>query len=136
MQVNFLAVLVASIVSIIIGSIWYGPLFGKMFIELSGMNQWSPEKQAEMKKTMNLSYLGQFVASLVTFYVLALFINRIGQVSIMGGIVTALWIWLGFLVTQKFGETLWGGKMTLFWLNAGSSLLIYVAGGAIIGAWR
>ena len=36
MSVNYWAVFVSAIASMVIGSIWYGPLFGKMFIREMG----------------------------------------------------------------------------------------------------
>ncbi len=65
--INFGAVLAATIASVIIGSIWYGPLFGKLFMREMGMDQWTPEKQQQMKKSMGLSYFLQFVASFIMF---------------------------------------------------------------------
>lgn len=133
--VNYWAVLVAAIASMVIGSIWYGPVFGKKFMQAMGMNNMSPEEQAKMKKGMWMSYVGQFIASLVMFYVLAWLIGITGNMTPMGGATMAFWAWLGFMVPQKFGDELWGGKMILFWLSAGSSFITLVIGGAIIGAW-
>ena len=135
MSVNYVAVLVSAIASVVIGSWWYGPLFGKKFRTAMGMDTWSPEKQAEMKKTMGLSYALQFVASLVMFYVLARLIGGLDQMSVQGGIMTALWVWVGFVLPLEFGNTLWGGNKTLFYINAGNMLVTLVAVGAIIGAW-
>jgi hypothetical protein len=99
-----------------------------------GMDTWSPEKQAEMKKTMGMSYALQFVASLVMFYVLARFIGGLEQMSVQGGIMTALWVWVGFVLPLEFGNTLWGGNKTLFKINTGNMLVTLIAVGAIIGA--
>ena len=133
--INFWAVLVGAVVSMIIGSIWYGPLFGKKYMSAMGMDKWSDEEKAKMKKSMYASYFGQFVASLVMFYVLAWLIGALNQMSVMGGIQAAFWVWLGFIVPVKFGDAIWGGKMSLFWLSIGGSLITLLAAGAIIGAW-
>ena len=45
--INYLAVLVAAVVSIILGMLWYGPWLGKQWIALMGM---SPASLAEAKK--------------------------------------------------------------------------------------
>lgn len=135
-DINFWAVLVCAIVSMVVGSIWYGPLFGKLFMREMGMDKWTPEKQAAMKKSMGMSYALQFVASLITFYVLAWFIGGVDRMTVGGGIGVALLVWVGFIVPQKFGESIWGGKRTLFWLGIGNMLITLVATGAIIGAWR
>jgi len=136
MTVNFWAVLVSAVASMVIGSIWFGPLFGKMYISLMGMDKKSPEEQAQMKKGMMLTYVWQFIASLVMFYVLARFVGGLGQLSVMGGVMVALWVWIGFVVPMKLGDALWGGKMQLFWIGIGNSLVTLAVSGAIIGAMK
>src|SRR6185436_15825072 len=96
-SVNIWAVLASAVASMVIGSIWYGPLFGKMFMKLMGMDQWSPEKQAEMKKGMGITYFVQFLASVLTFYVLAWLMGALGATGAMGGVQAAFWVWLGFV---------------------------------------
>ena len=44
--VNLWAVVACAVASMIIGSIWYGPLFGKAFMTATGMDQWTPEKKS------------------------------------------------------------------------------------------
>ena len=147
--INYWAVLVSAVLAMVVGSLWYGPLFGKVYMKAKGMDTMSPEDQAAMKKKMVWSYLGQFVASLVTFYVLAWFINvtethfmatsyAAGEtyVGLWGGVHVAFWVWLGFLVPMKFSEAIWGGKMTLFWISISEALITLLATGAIIGAWK
>lgn len=136
-DVHFWAILLAAIASMVIGSLWYGPLFGKLFMREMGMDQWSKEKrEAEMKK-MPQTYFAQFIASLVTFYVLALLIDGLfGGLSAANGVKAALIAWIGFVVPVKLGDALWGGKMSLFWLGIGNMLVTFLAAGAIIGAWN
>jgi hypothetical protein len=136
MDINIWAVLVSAIASMVIGSIWFGPLFGKTYMALMGMDQWSPEKQAAMKKQMTMTYVWQFVASVVMFFVLAMFMSGLHKTDVIGGLGVAFWVWLGFMVTMKLGDALWGGKMTLFWLGSGNSLITMLAGGVILGLWR
>ena len=134
MYMSFVAILLAAIASMIIGSIWYGPLFGKMFMHEMGMDGWSSEKQAAMKKSMTATYIWQFVASLVMFFVLDGFMVAFQRVTVMSGLHIAFFAWLGFIVPLKLGDSLWGGKMTLFWLGAGNSLITILVGAVIIGA--
>jgi hypothetical protein len=136
MNVNFWAVLAAAVVSMLIGSLWYGPLFGKLFMKEMGMDAWSKEKQAAMKKRMGWSYFGQFLASLAMFYVLAGLIVGFDHASAAGGLLTAFIMWVGFVVPLKLGDLIWGGKAKLFWLGLGNMLLTLLAAGAIIGTWK
>lgn len=131
-MVNFWAVLAAAVASIVIGAIWYGPLFGKPFMKASGMDKLSPEQQAEMKKKMFLPYLGQLLASIVMMYVLAWLMGALGAKTPANGFQVAFWVWLGFVVPVQFGQQIWGGKMILFWLGAGNMLLSLFAAGFLI----
>lgn len=133
-DINYLAVLVSAVASMVIGSIWYGPLFGKKFIHAMGLDLLSPEQQAAAKKSMWKSYVLQFIASLVMFYVLAGLLGRLGELTVNGGLMLALWIWIGFFVPFKIGETIWGGKWSLFWIGSSGMLITLLAGGAILGA--
>ncbi len=139
-EVSYLGILLAAVASMIIGSIWYGPLFGKKFMALMEFDKMSPEEQAKMKKGMVKSYIGQFIASLVMFYVLAhvMYLSGYfyGYSPLQAGLCSALWVWVGFVVPVKFGDAIWGGKMGLFWINIGSFLLTLLAAGATIGAFQ
>ncbi|MEK7617619.1 MAG: DUF1761 domain-containing protein [Patescibacteria group bacterium] len=143
--INFWAVLVSAVASMVIGSVWYGPIFGKVFTRAMGMDKKTPEEMAAMsasggsasggKKGMGLTYAWQFVVSVVMFYVLAWLVGALDSLTLAGGIKTALYVWFGFVLPVKFGDALWGGKMVLFWLGAGNMLLTLLAAGAIIGSW-
>ncbi len=134
-EVNMWAVVVAAIASMVIGSIWYGPLFGKMFSSLMGFDQLTPDQQAAAKKGMMKLYVVQFIASLVMFYVMAWFINNIYS-DVRGALTVAFMSWLGFTLTTQLGNALWGGKMKLFWLGAGNSLVTAIVGALILGMWK
>lgn len=136
MDINFWAVLVSAVASMVVGSIWYGALFGKLFMHEKGMDKWSPEKQAAEKKKMGLSYALQFIASLVMFYVFAGIIGAFGRTSVGGGLMAAFIMWIGFVVPLALGEAVWGGTMKLFFLNTGHMLVTLLVTGAILGGWR
>lgn len=136
MPVNYWAVLVAAIASMVIGGVWYGPLFGKMFMKEMGMDKWPKDKQDAMKKKMGMSYFAQFIASLVMFYVLAGVVVGFGHTTLGGGMLTGFILWLGFVVPIKLGDLIWGGNKKLFWLAVGNMLVTLLVAGGIIGAWK
>jgi len=43
-ELNYLAIIAAAIASMLIGWLWYGPLFGKQWMKLAGL------KKSDMKK--------------------------------------------------------------------------------------
>ncbi|HVS79549.1 MAG TPA: DUF1761 domain-containing protein [Candidatus Paceibacterota bacterium] len=130
--INFLAVLIAAVASMIVGSIWYGPLFGKRYIREMGWENHTPEERERMKKSMTKSYVIQFVASFVMFFVLDWYINTGINTGLTAGIGNAFGAWIGFIVPIKLGDVLWGGKKSLFWLSIGNTLVTLLVGGAIL----
>ena len=112
---NYLAILVSVIASIVIGSIWYGPLFGKMFMEANGMNAWSPERKEAEKKRMPWAYVGQFVSSAIMMFVLdGLFVWTAPKQNVYFGVWLAFFMWLGFVAPVQFGQQIWGGKISRY----------------------
>ena len=61
MQINYLAILVSAILSMVVGSIWYGPLFGKKWAELIGADPNDKKKMKEMQKSAGPLYMVQFL---------------------------------------------------------------------------
>ncbi len=50
MEINYLAILVCGVLSMVIGAIWYGPLFGKKWMEICGVNADDLNARKEMQK--------------------------------------------------------------------------------------
>lgn len=134
-SINIWAVLVCAAISIVVGSLWYGPLFGRKFLSLMGMKAPTKKQKEAMKSSMMKMYGLQLLASVVMFAVLAVFIANLGNGTALGGIHVALLMWLGMVVPLSLGRELWGGKRGLFWLGIGHMLVMLVIAGAVIGAW-
>ncbi len=134
--INYWAVLAAALASMIIGSMWYGPLFGKRFRNEMGMDKLSPEEQTKLKKTMARSYVLQFIGSLVMFFILAWYITTGVKPGLAGAFGNAFALWIGFVVPLALGNTIWGGKWSLFWMNIGNMFITLMVAGFIIGVWH
>lgn len=135
-SVDFAAVVLAAIASFVIGMLWYSPmLFGKMWMKEMGMTGKSMKsKKSGMTEKFAIAFLG----SLVMAYVLAHFVSYAtgGYPTLMDGVATAFWAWLGFVATVSAGMVLWGGKsLKLYALTAGNDLASMLAMGIIIAAW-
>lgn len=132
--VNTWAVILAAVVSFLAGWIWYSALFGKIWMRELGISKSDMNKKAQ--KSMVTSMVGGLIAQIIMAWVLAMFISATGSVGALEGILSAFWIWLGFVATISLGIVLWEGKsMTLFWINSFHWLVALVIQGAIIGAW-
>ena len=107
-NINYWAVLGAAVVNMVVGSLWFGPLFGKMWKNLMGFTDESMKKMSSL--TMTQAMLGGAVTSLIMAYVLARFIAMAGIMDVKGALLLACWIWLGFMATVHAGMYLWEGK--------------------------
>ena len=62
-DVNYLAVLACGVVAMILGFLWYGPLFGKKWSQLMGWGEMTPELMAEKQKGARKGYAISFVTA-------------------------------------------------------------------------
>src|SRR5688572_26784541 len=96
--VNYLAIFAATILSVVLGSLWYGPLFGKTWTKLMGWSKSEMEKGAADKNEMMKSYGLQFVGSVVMMFVLShtlVFAKAyLGSEGVSAGLQTGFWNWL------------------------------------------
>jgi uncharacterized protein DUF1761 len=137
-NLNLLAVLVAAISTMLVGFLWYSPiLFAKPWMREMGYDPEDKTKTKEMQKSAGPAYLGSFVASLVSAFILALFFHWVHVQSLDLGLVVAFHVWLGFVATVQFtGVLFMKQSMKLFAINTGYQLACYLAMGAILSVWR
>ena len=129
-QVNYVAVLLAAVSAMVVGSVWYGPLFGASWMKLVGISKADIDKK-EMPKLYGIMFLG----ALVEAYVLSHFIHYAGAVGPMLGAKTGLWAWLGFVATTMIGNYMFAKRpMNLFYIDAGYALVNLMIMGAIIAS--
>jgi len=138
MDVNLWAVLICGVVSLVLGSIWYGAMFGKLWMRLCGMdmNMDAAARKEAQKKAMPL-YFVQLVLSLFQAWVLSLYIT--GAIDEMTGVSNAFWIWAAFVMPTIAGSVMWAGetnktKWTKFFLQTGFQLICFIVFALIIVA--
>lgn len=139
--INYWAVLVCGVASMVIGSLWFGPLFGKIWQNLMGWQSMDETKKAEMMKGIQKSYILALVGALLMAFVLAhsiFYAQEYLKVSnSSAAIYGALWNWLGFMVPVLLATVLWEGKSwKLLALNAGYYLVQLLVFAFILVSWR
>ena len=131
-MINYWAVLVAALAAMVLGFLWYGPLFGKVWMNLMNF------KKEDMKKTKNmgLRYFGMVVSTLVMAYVLSHFVDYAGANSVSTGLILGFWIWLGFFATKSLGMVLWENKsFKLYVLITAYDLVSFLIMSVILAVW-
>lgn len=136
-SINLVSVFIAAVAAFIIGFLFHGPLFGKVWMKLANIHPTGNEKFRDMIPQM----IKNFLVNIVCAYVLAMFISvtasYYGNVgNIVGGMGIAFWAWLGFIVTSSSIDVIWMGKSRNLWLfEIASSLVSFLAMGAVLAAW-
>lgn len=132
-EVNWLAVILAALSTMVVGSIWYTPVvFGKQWAKLARLDK---NNMASPAKAIGTT----LVVSLITAYVLAhvtfLSNNFFGNSYMQDALTTAFWVWLGFTAARfithdAFENRPW--KLTL--MNVAHELVTFMVMGQIIGS--
>jgi hypothetical protein len=137
-HVNWLAILVAAISTMVLGFLWYSPvLFAKPWMREMGYDLNDKARMGEMKKSAGPAYGGSFVASLVSAFVLALLFNWFQNYTVRFGLLVGFHVWLGFVATVQFtGALFMKQSMKLFAINTGYQLVCYLVMGAILAVWQ
>ncbi len=129
--INVVAILIAMVASMAIGAFWYS-ILAKPWIAAAGFSQ--EQIESVEKGGSPLIYIIAAISHLVMALILAGVINHVGDVTLWRGLISALFVWVGFVVTtmvvnHRFQMKPW--SLTI--IDAGHYLLVLLAQGAIIG---
>jgi hypothetical protein len=132
---NYLAVILATVASFLFGGIWYNAL-SRQWMEAVGM---PPDKRAKDRGGLGL-YVLTFAAQLVMAWMLAgvlLHLQRGGlPLTLRNGLLSAAFIWLGFVITTMVvNYSFHGAKQALTLIDGGHWLCVLLIQGGIIGWW-
>jgi hypothetical protein len=131
-SINYLAIIVAALSSFMVGWIWYGPLFGKIWMKLHGFTE---EELKNSSMSMPVIMVVNYIATAMAALAIAMFIGpeATAGFGIFAGLMIAIF-WIG---TSRLNDVLYEKKpWRLFFINVGYNTIIYVIMGAILGAWH
>lgn len=134
MDINFWAVLLATIAQFIIGAIWYMPVFGSLWGKIHGFEKYSKKEQTEMQKGMAPLMVVQFLLGGVTAFVMASLFGALPGYSVY---MITLWLWIGFVVPTQTSAVVFGGTaprwvITKTAIMAGGSLACMLVAAFVI----
>ena len=129
---NYLAVVIAAAASFALGAAWYGAL-GKRWMAAARVSE---ADLATEGFAARLPYVVAAVCQLVMAFMLAGVLGHLGRVDFAGGLIAALSLWLGFVVTSmavnhRFQNRSWA----LTAVDGGYWLAAMLLQGAIIGGF-
>lgn len=124
--INLLAAGGAAIASFIIGAIWYGVL-GKAWMKAAGLTE---EQTRPNPVTMIIAFLCQVVMAIV----FAGIIYHAGEVTVRAGIISAIMVWIGIVMTtQIINHRFQSQPWALTAIDGGHWLLVLLVQAVVIG---
>jgi hypothetical protein len=132
--VNWLAISVSVIASFGLGAVWYSPLlFGKQWVKAHGF---SDEQIAEMQQSAVPAYVSSIVGYIIMALVFTVIKTQIGLTQIEDGLMLALLIYIGFVMTTGLINAMFSGKSRgAFLIDTGYQLATILITGAIVTIW-
>ena len=132
--INYIAVIAAAVVAWLVSAGWYMSL-GRIYQAALGK---TPEQcKAEMQKPgAFLPFIYAFIGNLVIAWMLAGVLGHLGPgaVTLKNGVITAAFIWFGFILTTMVVNFVFSGRdKRLLAIDLGNWLLVLVVMGAVIG---
>ena len=122
-DVNLYAVLVAGIVPMIVGMLWYGPLFGKRWLAMMEMTAEEVQEGFNPIKTHGIGILLSFL----TAYILAQLIAvHVGLMALVAFVIPA----------AHQSVTFEKRKAGLAWLNVAYNGVALIGQAVVIALWR
>lgn len=131
-DVNWWAVVVAAVINMVVGSVWYMPgVFGKTWSKLIG------RKLEDMNKDAVPKYGLTALAALLQSYVLVHFVSFAQASTAKDGAITGLWLWVGFVAITAGVNSLFAGRPFKLWqIDSGYFLVVLVINGALLAVWH
>lgn len=131
-DVNWLAVVLATLSTMVVGAIWYTPkVFGNAWMKLANVK---PGNTKDAWKPMVVTLIVSFITAYVLAHVSFLSNQYFGNSFLQDALSTAFWTWLGFTAARfithyAFENKSW--KLTA--LNVSNEFVTFMVMGLIIG---
>ena len=119
---NWWAVIAAIVVNMILGFLWYGPVFGKVWMKLVG------KKEDDLPQNFTI-YIIPVLATLFSAIVISFFMKSTG----LSGLFTAVISWFGFVALTTYTNDLFEGRSAKLWIiNNGYHLVGFILTGILL----
>jgi hypothetical protein len=131
--INYIAVIIATLAGFGLGAVWYMVL-GSVWLRAIG------KTKEELAKDEGPAKALPFIIALIALFIMALMLaglmGHLGDVSVRGGVISGLFVWVGFVITTMGVNHAFGGaKPMLTLIDGGHWLAVLLVMGAAIGAF-
>lgn len=139
-HVNALAIVASAVASFVIGGVWYGPLFGKVWAK--GMGFDAQPSGAEIAKGSVLNVIGLLLMAFVLAHQVAVWRPSTwglgpDQGTAVYGAMAGFFTWLGFVMPILLNGVAFERKSwTVFGIQVGYQFVSLQVMGLILAFWR
>lgn len=134
-SINYIAVVLATLSSMLIGSIWYTPkVFGNYWIKVTGVTMSGNGKDAI--RPILITVVVSFITAWVLAGAVSISFEFYGGSFLVNSLLTALILWAGFTAARFITHDAFDGRPTgLTVLNVAHELVTIMVMALIIGVW-
>jgi hypothetical protein len=130
-SIDWVGIIVAVVVAMVVGGLWYGPVFGKNWMGYVG------KTREELRAQGGMGYLFAIVGSLVLAFVMTYVTQWADAIGFGEGLLVGIVMWAGFVLsTLVTGSVFEGRPWGLIMLNSGNSLVTFMLVGGIVSAFH
>lgn len=132
-DINWLAVILATVSTMVVGSIWYTPkVFGSKWMQLAKVKP--SGKASDAAGAMAVTVLVSFITAYVLAHVAFLAHNFFQNSFLQDALSTAFWVWLGFTAARFITHDAFEMRpKALTFLNVAHEFVTFMVMGLIIG---
>lgn len=135
MGINIGHVVIASVLAMGIGGLWYGPvMFGRQWMKVMGIDSNDKEKVKKMQSEAGPLYTIQFILVIIQSIIISLLLKDSFYYSSLMYVVMA---WAAFVVPTIAGSCMWTNdskeiKWLRFWIQTGYQFVLFLMFGLIL----
>lgn len=139
-QTNWLALVVAAVAGMALGFLFYGALFQDVWMAGNGIttnaDQTVMYKDGKEIPMSALPMIINTVAMLIYAYLMNWLITKTGETTLTGGVQVGAVVGFIGLMLHYVSNRFAANPTSLSLVDGGYTLVLFIAMGAIIGAWR
>lgn len=130
-EINYVLILGLGVISMVLGGLWYGPLFGKAWMRLQKIDEQATPNMIPL-------YVLQFVSTLLMVFVVYVFTKP--AVDVMHEAHSALWLWGGIVVPILISATIWTNRpqremLQIVAIQGGYMVVLFLIIGFAVHMW-
>ena len=135
-ELNWIAIILAALSTMVVGSLWYGPLFGKVWAKLAKVNVNRNMSGVEAASLYMTAFLGSLITAIVLAMAAYVSYDFFGGSYLWNAVTITVLLWLGFTAARiHMHDSFETRPKKLTSLTLSHELVTLLIMAVIIGVW-